>query len=78
MTQEEEQIINSKLQEIMEKLSIDEQEFQKNAIFHAQDHNKQMRMMQIQKNQQSATSGSVLSRAKVFETFKAQQDIQMK
>jgi len=27
MTQEEEQIINSKLQEIMEKLSIDEQEF---------------------------------------------------
>ena len=35
MTQEEEQIINNKLQEIMEKLNINEQEFQKNAIYHA-------------------------------------------
>jgi len=72
MTQEEEQIINSKLQEIMEKLNIDESEFQKNAIYHAQDHAKQMRMMQIQKNQQTASSGDVLSREKVFETFKVQ------
>ena len=78
MTQEEEQIINNKLQEIMERLQIDEQEFQKNAIHHAQDPTKQMRMMQIQKNQQSATSGAVLERDKVFETFKAQQEIQMK
>lgn len=35
MTQEEEQIINNKLQEIMERLSIDEAEFQKNAMHHA-------------------------------------------
>ena len=47
MTQEEEQIINAKLQEIMEKLNITEQEFQSNAMYHAQDHMKQMRMMQI-------------------------------
>lgn len=78
MTQEEEQIINNKLQEIMERLSIDEAEFQKNAMYHAQDPSKQMRMMQIQKNQQSATSGAVLSKEKVFATFQAQQDIQMK
>ena len=78
MTQEEEQIINTKLQEIMERLQIDEAEFQKNAMYHAQDPGKQMRMMLIQKNQQSATSGTVLSKEKVFETFQAQQDIQMK
>ena len=77
MTQEEEQIINAKLQEIMEKLNITEQEFQSNAMYHAQDHMKQMRMMQIQKNQQSATTGQVLTRQKVFETFKVQQEIQM-
>lgn len=62
MTQDEEQIINSKLNEIMEKLNIDEQEFQKNAIYHSQEPNKQMRMMQVQKNQQSASGGTVLSR----------------
>lgn len=78
MTQEEEEIINSKLNEIMERLQINNEEFQQNALYHAQDPGKQMRMMQIQKNQQSATSGTVLSKEKVFETFKAQQDIQMK
>ena len=35
-------------------------------------------MMQVQKNQQTASSGAVLSRQEVFKTFKAQQDIQMK
>ena len=64
--------------DFMERFNIDEAEFQKNAIYHAQDHSKQMRMMQIQKNQQTASDGQVLSRAKVFETFKAQQEIQMK
>ena len=78
MTQEEEQIINSKLQAVLEQMQIDEAEFQKNAIYHSQDYNKQMEMMKIQKNAQSATGGEVLSREKTIETFKIQQDIQMK
>ena len=53
-------------------MQIDEQEFQKNAIYHAQDHYKQVRMMQIQKNQQSATGGQVLSKDKAIETYKKQ------
>ena len=66
------------MQAVLEQMQIDEGEFQKNAIYHSQDYNKQMEMMKIQKNAQSATGGEVLSREKTIETFKIQQDIQMK
>ena len=46
-------------------------------MYHAQDKHKQVRMMQIQKRQQSNSIGRVLSRDKAIETYKIQQDIQL-
>lgn len=77
MTEMEEKIINDKLEEIMEKLQIDQQEFQKNAIYHTQDPTNQERLFKIQKNGQKATNGTLLSKEKALETFKKQQGFQL-
>ena len=42
MTQEEEMLIQSKLQEIIEKIGLNEQDFQKNVAYHGQDQYKGM------------------------------------
>jgi len=45
MTQEEEKVIESQMNDIINKLGITEQEFQQNAMHHGQDQMKQMKMM---------------------------------
>ena len=37
MTQEEEMMVQTKLMEVMEKIGMNEQEFQRNAMYHSQD-----------------------------------------
>jgi len=79
MTQQEEMLIQSKLLDIIEKIGISEQEFQRNTMYHGQDQSKGMQIMQTQ--QQTANSAGdelpLLSREEVMATFKAQQEIQM-
>ena len=48
MTQEEEMLIQSKLQEIIEKIGLTEMDFQKNVAYHGQDQMKGMQIMQMQ------------------------------
>jgi len=48
MTQEEEMLIQSKLQEIIEKIGLNEMDFQKNVAYHGQDQMKGMQIMQMQ------------------------------
>ena len=42
MTQEEEMIVQSKLTQIIDKLGISEEDFQKSVMFHGQDQQKGM------------------------------------
>jgi len=77
MTNEEEMIIQDKLQEIARKAGITDEEFQRNAMYHAQDQTKNVRIMHMQKEIQSSGKHKVLSREKAIETFKAQQEVQM-
>jgi len=79
MTQEEEMLVQNKLMEIMDRIGISEQEFQRNTMYHGSD---QMKSMQIMQMQQQALPNSqeeieVLTREKTIETFKAQQEISM-
>jgi len=48
MTQEEELLVQGRLLEIIEKLGLSEQEFQRNTMFHGQDQMKSMQIMQMQ------------------------------
>jgi hypothetical protein len=48
MTQEEEMLIQSKLQEIIERIGLNEMDFQKNVAYHGQDQMKGMQIMQMQ------------------------------
>jgi len=79
MTQEEEMLVQSKLQEILERLGVSEQEFQQSTMFHGQDQRKGMQIMQMQQSQQGQTDSNQepLSRDKALEAFKVQQEIQM-
>jgi len=47
MTQKEEQYVQSKLVEIIAKLGITEEEFQKATMYHVQDQRKGMAIMQM-------------------------------
>lgn len=77
MTQREEMLIQTKLMEIIEKIGLSEQEFQRNTMYHGQDQMKGMQIMQMQ--QQTASQGNeeapTLSKEEVMATFKAQQEI---
>ena len=79
MTQQEEMLIQTKLMEIIEKIGLSEQEFQRNTMYHGQDQTKGMQIMQMQ--QQTANSGcddhALLTKEQVMATFKVQQEIQM-
>ena len=79
MTQQEEMLIQTKLMEIIEKIGLSEQEFQRNTMYHGQDQMKGMQIMQMQ--QQTANSGGddhvLLTKEQVMATFKVQQEIQM-
>jgi len=48
MTQEEEMLVQNRLLEIIEKLGLSEQEFQRNTMYHGQDQMKSMQIMQMQ------------------------------
>ena len=48
MTQQEEMLIQTKLMEIIEKIGLSEQEFQRNTMYHGQDQMKGMQIMQMQ------------------------------
>ena len=48
MTQKEEQYVQAKLVEIIAKLGITEEEFQKATMYHGQDQRKGMAIMQMQ------------------------------
>ena len=48
MTQEEEMLIQSKLQDIIEKIGLTEMDFQRNVAYHGQDQMKGMQIMQMQ------------------------------
>ena len=78
MTQEEEAIINAKLEVILDHLQINQKEFQKNVMYHAKDKHKQARLLQIQKKSGINQNGKTLSKDKVIEVFKTQQDIQLR
>ena len=48
MTQEEEMMVQTKLMEVMEKIGMNEMDFQRNAMYHSQDQMKSMQLMQLQ------------------------------
>ena len=48
MTQREEMLIQAKLMEIIEKIGLSEQDFQRNTMYHGQDQMKGMQIMQMQ------------------------------
>lgn len=79
MTQEEEQLVQQKLNKIIEKLGISEQEFTQNTMFHGQDQFKGMQLMQVQQQTigAAAEEQAPLTKQKTMETFKVQLDIQM-
>lgn len=71
MTQEQEQLVQSKLFEIMELIGVSEQEFHRNTMHHGQDPNKGMQIMQVQQAAESSgNSDPPLSKQKTMETFK--------
>lgn len=53
MTQEQEQLVQTKLFEIIEMIGISEQEFQENIMYHGQDQMKGMKIMQVQQQAES-------------------------
>lgn len=72
MTHEEENLVQSKLTQIMDKLGITEEEFQRSTMFHGQDQHKGMQIMQMQQQTQSASPSSdakILTKQKVLEVF---------
>lgn len=74
-------LIQSKMFEILEKVGISEQEFQKNAVFHGQDQYKSMQIMQMQQStgaNVNEDAAPTLSRKDTIKTFEVQQEIQMK
>lgn len=48
MTQEEEMLVQTKLNQIIDKLGISEQEFQMTTMYYGQDQRKAMQLMQLQ------------------------------
>ena len=48
MTQEEEMLVQTKLNQIIDKLGISEQEFQMTTMYYCQDQRKAMQLMQLQ------------------------------
>lgn len=79
MTQEEEQLVQQKLNKILEKLGVSEQDFQRSTMMHGRDQQKSMMLMQMQQQTQGAATSDAapLSREKTMSTFKAQLEIQM-
>jgi len=47
MTQEEEMLVQTKLNQIIDKLGISEQEFQMTTMYYGQDQRKAMQLMQL-------------------------------
>ena len=74
MTEEEENLIESTLQEILEKIGLTEMDFQQSVEYHGQDLMKEMQIIIMQ--QQAANSGDedvvILSKEKTFAVFKVQ------
>ena len=72
-------LVQTKLNQIIDKLGISEQEFQMTTMYYGQDQRKAMQLMQLQQQTAGAAAEShaVLTRAKTIETFKVQQDLQM-
>ena len=58
--------------EIIDKLGVSEEEFQKNTVYHSHDQMKVMKMMQVQKQQNYDKEMKCLTKQEVFETFKVQ------
>ena len=62
-------------------MGVSEEEFQRSTMFHGQDQRKGMQIMQMQQQTNGMPAANkemkVLSKDKVIETFRAQQDIQM-
>ena len=67
-------LVQSKLNEILVKLGISEEEFQKTTMFHGQDQRKGMQIMQMQQQTQAASSddnSKPLTKQETIKTFKA-------
>ena len=78
MTQEEELLVQNKLNQIIDKLGISEEQFQRSTMYHGQDQHKGMQIMQMQQQTQGMGGDhQALSREKTISTFKAQQEIQL-
>ena len=78
MTQEEEMLVQTKLTQILEKLGVTEEDFQRTTMFHGQDQRKGMQIMQLQNQTQGSSENDdapKLTREKTIATFKIQQDI---
>ena len=73
MIQEEEMLVQNKLNDILQRLGVSEEEFQKTTMFHGQDQRKGMQIMQMQQQTQAASSDDVqpLSKQETIKTFKA-------
>lgn len=81
MTQAEENLVQTKLIQILDRLGISEEDFQKSTMFHARDQRKGMQIMQMQQQTIAGDLGSenskVLNKEEAIRVFKIQQDIQM-
>jgi len=66
-------LVQNKLNEILSRLGISEEEFQKTTMFHGQDQRKGMQIMQMQQQTQAASSDDVkpLTKQETIKTFKA-------
>ena len=79
MTSKEEELVQQKLYQILDKLGLSEEQFQRSTMFHGQDQRKGMQIMQMQQSAAapSTSDAPTLSKQKTIQTFKKQQEIQM-
>ena len=78
MTQMEEQLLQSKMMEILDRLDVSQMEFERTMQMYSMDQMKGMEIMQIQQQTQAGDDDlEVLSRDKTLEVFKKKLKIQM-
>ena len=78
MTQMEEQLLQSKMMEILDRLDVSQMEFERTMQMYSMDQMKGMEIMQIQQSTQAGDDDlEVLSRDKALEVFKKKLKIQM-
>lgn len=78
MTQMEEQLLQSKMMEILEKLDVSQMEFERTMQMYSMDQMKGMEIMQIQQQTQAGDDDlECLSREKALEVFKTKLQLQM-